>query len=63
MALAIDRYPLGPFQANCYVVRSDRGATEAAVIDPGAQAAELRLELARLGTSCAGILVTHTDVD
>lgn len=63
MALAIDRYPLGPFQANCYVVRSDRGAAEAAVIDPGAQAAELRLELARLGTSCAGILVTHTDVD
>lgn len=63
MALTIDRYPLGPFQANCYVVRADRGAAEAAVIDPGAQGAELRLELARLGTSCAGILVTHTDLD
>ena len=63
MALAIDRYPLGPFQANCYVVRADRGAADAAVIDPGAQGAELRLELARLGTRCAGILVTHTDLD
>lgn len=63
MALAIDRYPLGAYQANCYVVRSDRTASEAVVIDPGAQAADLRLELARLGARCAGILVTHTDLD
>lgn len=63
MALAIDRYPLGPYQANCYVVRKERGAAEAVVIDPGAEAAALRLELARIGTRCAGILVTHTDVD
>lgn len=63
MALAIDRYPLGPYQANCYVVRMARSAADAVVIDPGAQAAELRLELARLGARCAGILVTHTDVD
>jgi glyoxylase-like metal-dependent hydrolase (beta-lactamase superfamily II) len=63
MALAIDRYPLGPYQANCYVVRSDRTAPEAVVVDPGAEASGLRLELARLGTRCAGILVTHTDLD
>jgi glyoxylase-like metal-dependent hydrolase (beta-lactamase superfamily II) len=63
VALAVDTYPLGPFQANCYVVRTDRGASEAVVIDPGADAAQLRLELARLGVSCAAILVTHTDVD
>jgi len=59
----VDRYPLGPFQANCYVIRADRGAQEAAVVDPGAEAAQLRLELARIGVRCVGILVTHTDVD
>jgi glyoxylase-like metal-dependent hydrolase (beta-lactamase superfamily II) len=33
------------------------------VIDPGGDAAELRLELARLGTSCAAILITHGHFD
>src|SRR3954467_8441834 len=63
MPLAVDRYELGPLQTNCYVVRSERGAAECAVIDPGGDAAELRLELARLGTSCAGILITHGHFD
>src|SRR5690242_15999960 len=63
MPLSIERYPLGPYQANCYVVRTGPAAAEAVVIDPGAQGAELRLELARLGTRCGAILVTHTDVD
>ena len=63
MPLAVDRYALGPLQTNCYVVRSERGASECAVIDPGGNAADLRLELARLGTSCAGILVTHGHFD
>ncbi len=63
MPLAVDRYALGPLQTNCYVVRSDRTAPEAVVIDPGSDAADLRLELARLGTRCAGILVTHGHFD
>ena len=63
MPLAVDSYVLGPFQSNCYVVRSERGAPEAAVVDPGDDPTDLRLELARMGTSVAGILVTHTDVD
>lgn len=63
MPLVVDRYPLGPYQANCYVVRSVATAPEAVVIDPGAEGSDLRLELARIGTRCAGILVTHTDVD
>jgi len=63
MPLVVDRYALGPLQTNCYVVRTDRNATEAAVIDPGADAASLRLELARLGASTAGILVTHGHFD
>jgi hydroxyacylglutathione hydrolase len=63
MPLTVDQYPLGPFQANCYVVRASASAAEAVLVDPGAQAAELRLELARLGTRCGAILVTHCDVD
>ena len=63
MPLAVDRYALGPLQTNCYVVRSERGASQAAVVDPGAEAADLRLELARMGAACAGILVTHGHFD
>ena len=63
MALAVDRYELGPIGTNCYVVRAERGAAEAVVVDPGADAAELRLQLARTGARCAAILVTHTHWD
>src|SRR5207237_3759662 len=63
MPLAVDSYVMGPFQSNCYVVRAERTAAEAAVVDPGDDPTPLRLELARLGTTPGGILVTHTDVD
>ena len=63
MPLVVDTFVMGPFQSNCYVVRSERGAAEAAVIDPGGDPTELRLELARMGSATGGILVTHTDVD
>jgi hydroxyacylglutathione hydrolase len=63
MPLAVDRYELGPVRTNCYVVRAERGAPEAVVVDPGADAPALRLELARMGTRCAGILVTHGHFD
>jgi glyoxylase-like metal-dependent hydrolase (beta-lactamase superfamily II) len=59
MPLRVDQYPLGPIGTNCYVVRAELGAAEAVVVDPSGQVAELRLELARLGTRCAGIIVTH----
>jgi glyoxylase-like metal-dependent hydrolase (beta-lactamase superfamily II) len=59
MSLAVDRYELGPIGTNCYVVRASRDAPEAVVVDPGGNAAELRLELARMGASCRAILVTH----
>jgi glyoxylase-like metal-dependent hydrolase (beta-lactamase superfamily II) len=61
--LAVDRYALGPIQTNCYVVRADRNAPESAVIDPGGDASALRLELARLKTSCGAILITHGHFD
>ena len=63
MPLAVDSYVLGPFQSNCYVVRSERDAPEAAIVDPGDDPTELRGELTRLGATVGGILVTHTDVD
>jgi glyoxylase-like metal-dependent hydrolase (beta-lactamase superfamily II) len=57
--IVVDRYGLGPIGTNCYVVRASRDAPEAVVVDPGGEAAELRLELARAGASCAAILITH----
>jgi hydroxyacylglutathione hydrolase len=65
MPLAVDRYEVGPFPMNCYVVRSARDAAEAIVVDPGwvDTGTEIRLELARMGARCAAILVTHTDLD
>ena len=63
MPLVVDSFVMGPFQSNCYVVRAERGAAEAAVIDPGDDPTPLRLELAGLGARTAGILVTHADVD
>jgi hydroxyacylglutathione hydrolase len=63
MSLAVDSYELGPVMTNCYVVRAERGATEAIVVDPGAESPRLRLELARDGATCAAILVTHTHYD
>jgi glyoxylase-like metal-dependent hydrolase (beta-lactamase superfamily II) len=63
MPPVVDRYELGPIGTNCYIVRSERGATEAAVVDPSGDAATIRLELAGMGATCAGILVTHTHWD
>jgi glyoxylase-like metal-dependent hydrolase (beta-lactamase superfamily II) len=63
MPLVVDRYELGPVRTNCYIARVERGAPEAVVIDPGADASALRLELARMGARCAGILVTHGHYD
>jgi len=63
VSIVVDRYALGPLQTNCYVVRAERGAPEAAVIDPGGDAAELRLQLARSGAACAAILITHGHFD
>jgi hydroxyacylglutathione hydrolase len=59
MSLVVDRYELGPIGTNCYVVRTERGAADAVIVDPGDDAASLRLELARMGARCAAILITH----
>jgi hydroxyacylglutathione hydrolase len=59
VSLVVDRYELGPIGTNCYVVRASRTAGEAVVVDPGGDAAQLRLELSRVDAACAAILITH----
>ena len=61
--LVVDRFEMGPVGTNCYVVRADRSAADAVVIDPGGDAAELRLGLAHSGARCVAIFVTHHDAD
>ena len=63
MPLAVQQLPLGSIGTNCYLVRSDVAAREAAVVDPGASAAEIRLALAASGATCAAILLTHSHYD
>lgn len=63
MPLIVDQYALGALQTNCYAVRASGQATEAAVVDPGGDATELRLGLARSGATCAAILITHGHFD
>jgi hydroxyacylglutathione hydrolase len=58
MAIDVTRLELGPLGTNCYLVRN-QGSPEAVVVDPGADAAEIRLELARRGAHCVAILITH----
>jgi glyoxylase-like metal-dependent hydrolase (beta-lactamase superfamily II) len=59
VSIVVDRYELGPFGTNCYVVRRAKSAEEAVVIDPSGDAGQPRLELAALGAKCAAILITH----
>jgi hydroxyacylglutathione hydrolase len=59
ISLVVDRYELGPIGTNCYVVRASSTSEEAVVVDPGGDAAELLLELARAGARCTAILITH----
>jgi hydroxyacylglutathione hydrolase len=58
MGLDVTRLELGPIGTNCYLVRAS-GAAETVVVDPGADAAEIRLQLENRGARCVAILVTH----
>lgn len=58
----IQQIVLGPFQSNCYVVRA-RGASTAALIDPGAEADRIRSVLGEWGARLEAILLTHAHLD
>jgi hydroxyacylglutathione hydrolase len=55
----VEQLGLGPIGTNCYIVRKERGAQEAVVVDPSGEPATIRLRLAELGARCEAILVTH----
>jgi hydroxyacylglutathione hydrolase len=59
VTLAVERYELGPIGTNGYLVRADQGATEAVVVDPGAEAERLTHALEHLKARCVAILITH----
>jgi hydroxyacylglutathione hydrolase len=59
VTLVVEQLSLGPIQTNCYIVRAERGASEAVVVDPSGDPADLRLRLASMGASCTAILITH----
>ena len=63
MSLAIDQLSLGQIGTNCYLVRAGLDATEAVVIDPGDEPAEIERALASHGAVCAAILLTHSHFD
>jgi hydroxyacylglutathione hydrolase len=62
MSLQVEQLPLGVYQSNCYVVRRP-DAAEAVVVDPGWPGEVRRIIDALSGASCAGILITHGDID
>ena len=63
MPLAVETLSLGSIGTNCHLVRRDDDAADAAVIDPGADAAQIRSALERAGARCAAILLTHSHYD
>ena len=63
MALAVERSRTRPDRDELLPRPRRPGATEAVVVDPGADAAEIRLSLARSGATCAAILLTHSHYD
>ncbi len=53
--------PVGPLQANCYLVSDDEGVT--CVIDPGGEAERLVQIMEKRGLVCRQILLTHGHFD
>lgn len=58
----IECLPLGPLQANCYLV-SEEGQTGCVVIDPGGEGEALLAHLQARGLSPALVVLTHGHVD
>ena len=62
MDLDVRCFTVGPFQENCYVVRL-RGATDALLVDPGAEPERLIEAVDALEVAVKAILITHTHID
>ncbi len=62
MSLQILQMPLGPIQTNCYIAADD-ATGDAAVIDPGGDAAAIVAALAEREWRCRAVLLTHAHFD
>ncbi len=62
MALRIEAIPVGPFQANAYLLIDDV-ARRAAIVDPGAEGDELAASVASMGLAIEAIWITHGHLD
>jgi hydroxyacylglutathione hydrolase len=60
--LQILQLTLGPVQTNCYIVAATETG-EAAVIDPGWDAAAITAQLDQHGWQCKAVLLTHAHFD
>lgn len=60
--MLIKSFPLGPFQANCFLLGDEETHT-CAVIDPGADAPKVLAEAAESGYEIKAILLTHGHFD
>ena len=59
MPPVVEQLELGPIGTNCYLVRRDRDASEAIVVDPSGEPETIQRRLAELGASCVAVLITH----
>lgn len=62
MALRIEGFPVGPFQANAYVV-IDEATQHAAIVDPGADGDSLAAHVQSKGAMLDAIWITHGHLD
>lgn len=60
--MRIEQLPLGPLQANCYLVM-DEAAGELVVVDPGDDAPRLLAAIDATGLRVAGVWLTHAHFD
>jgi glyoxylase-like metal-dependent hydrolase (beta-lactamase superfamily II) len=60
--LRVVRLPVGPIQANCYLVVDDRSG-DALVVDPGDEPGRILDELSAAGLRALAVLVTHGHFD
>lgn len=62
MPLRIEAFPVGPFQANAYIVVDDASG-RAAIVDPGADGDALAAHMQAMGVTLDAIWVTHGHLD
>ena len=61
--MKIDRFILGDFETNCYVVRVDEAARDCLVIDPGFDAEQVVEFLTEQKLNPVAVILTHGHVD